>query len=172
MLSTSAVASHAFASLLLRQCKSSSSCAFPGGDVKKLDFRFFAGNKKIGAPFHGLKAFFTTGQLNLLDKVGQLPSPLFQRLTHLETSPDSLLPLLTTDHTSCTLDMLLALCHMCTVKLFPSVLLSGYILLLITMSSCHCVITASPAVWAVFGSMPRLQWFLPHAHLCTGHQQE
>ena len=40
-----------------------------GGDVKKLDFRFFAGNKKIGAPFHGLKAFFTTGQLNVLDKV-------------------------------------------------------------------------------------------------------
>ncbi|KAA6422035.1 MAG: zeta-carotene desaturase [Trebouxia sp. A1-2] len=39
-----------------------------GGDVKKLDFRFFAGNKKIGAPFHGLKAFFTTGQLNVLDK--------------------------------------------------------------------------------------------------------
>ena len=37
--------------------------------MKKLDFRFFAGNKKIGAPFHGLKAFFTTGQLNLLDKV-------------------------------------------------------------------------------------------------------
>ena len=40
-----------------------------GGDVRKLDFRFYAGNKKIGAPFHGLKAFFTTGQLNLLDKV-------------------------------------------------------------------------------------------------------
>lgn len=40
-----------------------------GGDVKKLDFRFFAGKQKIGAPFHGLKAFFTTGQLNLLDKV-------------------------------------------------------------------------------------------------------
>lgn len=44
-------------------------CAYTGGDVKKLDFRFFAGNKKIGAPFHGLKAFFTTGQLNVLDKV-------------------------------------------------------------------------------------------------------
>jgi len=44
-------------------------CAYAGGDVKKLDFRFFAGNKKIGAPFHGLKAFFTTGQLNVLDKV-------------------------------------------------------------------------------------------------------
>ena len=48
---------------------SSSACAHSGGDVKKLDFRFFAGNKKIGAPFHGLKAFFTTGQLNVLDKV-------------------------------------------------------------------------------------------------------
>lgn len=40
-----------------------------GGDVRKLDFRFYAGKKKIGAPFHGLKAFFTTGQLNALDKV-------------------------------------------------------------------------------------------------------
>lgn len=39
--------------------------------MKKLDFRFYAGNKKIGAPFHGLKAFFTTGQLNVLDKVRQ-----------------------------------------------------------------------------------------------------
>ena len=51
--------------------------AYPGGDVKKLDFRFFAGNKKIGAPFHGLKAFFTTGQLNMLDKVRQPASTLF-----------------------------------------------------------------------------------------------
>ena len=40
-----------------------------GGDVRGLDFRFFLGDKKIGAPFHGLKAFFTTPQLNLLDKV-------------------------------------------------------------------------------------------------------
>ena len=52
-----------------------SMCA--GGDVKKLDFRFFAGKQKIGAPFHGLKAFFTTGQLNLLDKVRQLSSTEF-----------------------------------------------------------------------------------------------
>ena len=37
--------------------------------MKKLDFRFYAGKKKIGAPFNGLKAFFTTGQLNVLDKV-------------------------------------------------------------------------------------------------------
>lgn len=43
--------------------------------MKKLDFRFFAGNKKIGAPFHGLKAFFTTGQLNVLDKVSQPGNP-------------------------------------------------------------------------------------------------
>jgi len=53
-------------------------CGCAGGDVKKLDFRFFAGNKKIGAPFHGLKAFFTTGQLNVLDKV--LTAALLERL--------------------------------------------------------------------------------------------
>ncbi len=35
-----------------------------GGEIGKLDFRFF-----LGAPFHGLKAFFTTGQLTLLDKL-------------------------------------------------------------------------------------------------------
>lgn len=35
-----------------------------GGEVGKLDFRFL-----IGAPFHGLKAFFTTGQLTLQDKL-------------------------------------------------------------------------------------------------------
>ncbi|MBW4488917.1 MAG: 9,9'-di-cis-zeta-carotene desaturase [Trichocoleus desertorum ATA4-8-CV12] len=35
-----------------------------GGVVKKLDFRF-----PIGAPFNGLKAFFTTGQLSLRDKL-------------------------------------------------------------------------------------------------------
>jgi len=35
-----------------------------GGDVGTLDFRFL-----IGAPFHGLKAFFTTGQLTLQDKI-------------------------------------------------------------------------------------------------------
>jgi zeta-carotene desaturase len=35
-----------------------------GGDIGKLDFRFL-----LGAPFHGLKAFFTTGQLTLLDKL-------------------------------------------------------------------------------------------------------
>ena len=40
-----------------------------GGDVRGLDFRFNVGDKKIGAPFHGLKAFFTTPQLALLDKV-------------------------------------------------------------------------------------------------------
>ena len=42
-----------------------------GGDVRELDFRFFVGDKKIGAPFHGLKAFFTTPQLSVLDKVRQ-----------------------------------------------------------------------------------------------------
>lgn len=40
-----------------------------GGDVRELDFRFFVGDQKIGAPFHGLKAFFTTPQLSVLDKV-------------------------------------------------------------------------------------------------------
>lgn len=35
-----------------------------GGDIGQLDFRFL-----MGAPFHGLKAFFTTGQLTLQDKL-------------------------------------------------------------------------------------------------------
>jgi zeta-carotene desaturase len=35
-----------------------------GGDIGQLDFRFL-----LGAPFHGLKAFFTTGQLTLQDKL-------------------------------------------------------------------------------------------------------
>ncbi len=35
-----------------------------GGDLRSLDFRF-----PLGAPFNGLKAFFTTPQLNLLDKL-------------------------------------------------------------------------------------------------------
>ncbi len=35
-----------------------------GGQVAELDFRFL-----LGAPFHGLKAFFTTGQLTLQDKL-------------------------------------------------------------------------------------------------------
>ncbi len=35
-----------------------------GGDVRELDFRF-----ALGAPFNGLKAFFTTPQLNWVDKL-------------------------------------------------------------------------------------------------------
>jgi zeta-carotene desaturase len=35
-----------------------------GGEVGKLDFRFL-----LGAPFHGLKAFFTTEQLTVIDKL-------------------------------------------------------------------------------------------------------
>ncbi len=35
-----------------------------GGEIGKLDFRFL-----LGAPFHGLKAFFTTGQLTVVDKL-------------------------------------------------------------------------------------------------------
>lgn len=38
------------------------------GDVRELDFRFFLGDTKVGAPFHGLKAFFTTPQLSTADK--------------------------------------------------------------------------------------------------------
>jgi len=40
-----------------------------GGDVRELDFRFIVNGMKIGAPFHGLKAFFTTPQLDPKDKV-------------------------------------------------------------------------------------------------------
>ena len=54
-----------------------------GGDVRELDFRFFVGDKKIGAPFHGLKAFFTTPQLSVLDKVRPLSLTLRQQ--HLYT---------------------------------------------------------------------------------------
>lgn len=46
--------------------------------MRGLDFRFFLGDKKIGAPFHGLKAFFTTPQLNLLDKVRLEPVLCFR----------------------------------------------------------------------------------------------
>ena len=35
-----------------------------GGDVRDLDFRFYLGDTKIGAPFHGLRAFFTTPQVD------------------------------------------------------------------------------------------------------------
>ena len=35
-----------------------------GGDLRELDFRF-----PIGAPFNGLKAFFTTPQLTWVDKL-------------------------------------------------------------------------------------------------------
>ena len=38
------------------------------GDVRELDFRFFLNDLKIGAPLHGLKAFFTTPQLSAVDK--------------------------------------------------------------------------------------------------------
>jgi len=42
-----------------------------GGDVRELDFRFplFDGKVNVGAPFHGLKAFFTTPQLSAKDKL-------------------------------------------------------------------------------------------------------
>ena len=35
-----------------------------GGDLRELDFRF-----PVGAPFNGLKAFFTTPQLSWIDKL-------------------------------------------------------------------------------------------------------
>ena len=31
--------------------------------MRELDFRFYLGDTKIGAPFHGLRAFFTTPQV-------------------------------------------------------------------------------------------------------------
>jgi len=55
-----------------------------GGDVRELDFRFFVGGTKVGAPFHGLKAFFTTPQLSALDKAANSlalgTSPIVQAL--------------------------------------------------------------------------------------------
>ena len=39
------------------------------GDFRLLDFRFDVGNFKVGAPFHGLKAFFTTPQISVEDKL-------------------------------------------------------------------------------------------------------
>ena len=54
-----------------------------GGDIKSLDFRFFA-----GAPFNGLKAFFTTPQLNWIDKLRNAlalgTSPIVQGLIDYE----------------------------------------------------------------------------------------
>lgn len=49
-------------------CEASSS--LQGGDVRELDFRFFLGDTKIGAPFHGLRAFFTTPQVGWAGEVG------------------------------------------------------------------------------------------------------
>ncbi len=54
-----------------------------GGDVKSLDFRF-----ALGAPFNGLKAFFTTPQLNSIDKLRNAlalgTSPIVQGLIDYE----------------------------------------------------------------------------------------
>lgn len=54
-----------------------------GGKVGELDFRFF-----IGAPFHGLKAFFTTSQLSAADKLANSlalgTSPLIRGLVDFE----------------------------------------------------------------------------------------
>ena len=50
-----------------------------GGDVRALDFRFNVGGRKIGAPFHGLKAFFTTGQLAPIDKARAVWVPMSSR---------------------------------------------------------------------------------------------
>jgi zeta-carotene desaturase len=56
-----------------------------GGDIGKLDFRFF-----LGAPFHGLKAFFTTGQLTIVDKLRNAlalgTSPIVPGLLSYETA--------------------------------------------------------------------------------------
>ena len=54
-----------------------------GGRVGELDFRFFT-----GAPFHGLKAFFTTSQLSTVDKLANSlalgTSPLIRGLVDFE----------------------------------------------------------------------------------------
>jgi zeta-carotene desaturase len=56
-----------------------------GGDIGKLDFRFF-----LGAPFHGLKAFFTTEQLTIVDKLRNAlalgTSPIVPGLVSYETA--------------------------------------------------------------------------------------
>jgi zeta-carotene desaturase len=56
-----------------------------GGEVGKLDFRFF-----LGAPFHGLKAFFTTEQLTIVDKLRNAlalgTSPIVPGLVSYETA--------------------------------------------------------------------------------------
>jgi zeta-carotene desaturase len=52
-----------------------------GGQIGQLDFRFV-----LGAPFHGLKAFFTTAQLSLRDKLQNAialgTSPIVPGLIH------------------------------------------------------------------------------------------
>ena len=54
-----------------------------GGDLRSLDFRFI-----LGAPFNGLKAFFTTPQLNWIDKLRNAlalgTSPIVQGLIDYE----------------------------------------------------------------------------------------
>ncbi len=54
-----------------------------GGRIGELDFRFFT-----GAPFHGLKAFFTTSQLSTVDKIANSlalgTSPLVPGLVNFE----------------------------------------------------------------------------------------
>jgi zeta-carotene desaturase len=56
-----------------------------GGEIGKLDFRFF-----LGAPFHGLKAFFTTEQLTVIDKIRNAlalgTSPIVPGLVSYETA--------------------------------------------------------------------------------------
>ncbi|KGG16821.1 Pro-zeta-carotene desaturase [Prochlorococcus sp. MIT 0602] len=56
-----------------------------GGEVKPLDFRFV-----LGAPFNGLKAFFTTSQLNWIDKLRNAlalgTSPIVQGLIDYESA--------------------------------------------------------------------------------------
>jgi zeta-carotene desaturase len=56
-----------------------------GGEVGKLDFQFL-----LGAPFHGLKAFFTTAQLTIVDKLRNAlalgTSPIVPGLVSYETA--------------------------------------------------------------------------------------
>jgi len=60
-----------------------------GGEVKSLDFRF-----ALGAPFNGLKAFFTTPQLNWIDKLRNAialgTSPIVQGLIDYEGAMETI----------------------------------------------------------------------------------
>jgi hypothetical protein len=59
------------------------------GDVRELDFRFFVGGQKIGAPFHGESSSSSNGggsssggmMMRVLKRVRPSPRPSWSRLT-------------------------------------------------------------------------------------------